>query len=168
MEFLKRHLLESFDPFVLFLYGSKMSNWFFIYLHKCKQTKVTDFLKFFQAMLEFNNYKSMWIIIYTDFEVQTIRNSKRLEVKNIGTKLSSIIQTLICLTVWCSETSSIKPLDTRSMLPRKIAVCTRSILENLNTRICLILGDLIKLIILWNIRSIFKLSSTIYARKWYS
>ena len=69
--------LESFDPIVLFLYRSKMSIWFFIYFHKCKQTKVTDFLKFFQAMLEFNNYKSMWIIIYTDFEVQTIRNSER-------------------------------------------------------------------------------------------
>ena len=33
----------------------------------------------------------------------------------------------------CRETSSIEPLDTHSMLARKIAACTRSILENLNT-----------------------------------
>ena len=59
-----------------------------------KQTKFTDFLKFFQTMLEFNNYKSMWIIRYTNFQLPTVKNSDRLEVFDNSMLLSSIVGTL--------------------------------------------------------------------------
>ena len=44
-------------------------------------------------MLGFNNYQFMWIIIYTNFVVQTVKNSNPLEVFCENVLLSAIIYT---------------------------------------------------------------------------
>ena len=45
-------------------------------------------------MLEFNNYKSVRVIIYTNFVVQTVKNSNPLEVFGDMIFLSGILNTL--------------------------------------------------------------------------
>ena len=42
-------------------------------------------------MLGFNNYQFMWIIIYTNFVVQTVKNSNLLEVFCENVLLSAIL-----------------------------------------------------------------------------
>ena len=39
----------------------------------------------FPILLEFNNYKFMWIIIYTNFEIQTAKSSNQHEVFDMVT-----------------------------------------------------------------------------------
>ena len=42
-------------------------------------------------MLEFDNYQFMWIIIYTNFEVQNVKNSNPLEIFGDIVLLSGIV-----------------------------------------------------------------------------
>ena len=84
--------------FVFVLFIMKVA-WFFIgkvtqlYKNKINKTKLAWKCIFWQNKnaLGFNNYKPMRIVIYTNFGVQTKRNSDRLVVFGIITDGSSIL-----------------------------------------------------------------------------
>ena len=89
--------------------------------------KVTDFLKIFQTLLEFNNYKS----IYADFEVETVKNSDRFELFNLGMLLAvilcmSLYNVVVHIRVECAVS------DTKSKLTQDLIYDNLSNVCNIN------------------------------------